>query len=181
MPDWKDNLWVQNAVLALLFFATGEFGHLIAIPPGLATPIWLPSGITVTAVILLGPRVWPGIVVGSVLTSLPPIEQLDSISAIASSLAVGTVVAVGVVAEPLLAARWYHRFKQEGQLLSAPHNVAILLLVIAPIGCAVSATIGAAVLATTGMIESVAVSETWMTWMVGDMAGIYLLAPALLT
>ena len=94
MPDWKDNLWLQNVVLALLFLATGELGHLVAIPPGLATPIWLPSGITVAAVILLGPRLWPGILVGAILTSLPPIDQLGSVGEIAFALVVGTAVAL---------------------------------------------------------------------------------------
>jgi integral membrane sensor domain MASE1 len=160
MPDWKDNLWVQNAVLALLFLATGELGKLVAIPPGLATPIWLPSGITVAAVILLGPRLWPGVFVGAVLTSLPPIEQLNSVGAIAFSLAVGTAIAIGSVAEPLLAARWYRRFKQEGRFLSAPRNVSLLLLIVAPISCAVSATIAGAVLVTAGLIDQFAVTET---------------------
>ncbi|MGE5850886.1 MAG: MASE1 domain-containing protein, partial [Candidatus Methylomirabilota bacterium] len=47
--------------LAAVYFGTAKLALALAIPPGNATPVWPPSGIALTAVLLFGHRVWPGI------------------------------------------------------------------------------------------------------------------------
>ncbi|MDJ0705875.1 MAG: MASE1 domain-containing protein [Leptolyngbyaceae cyanobacterium MO_188.B28] len=58
-------LWRDIILLAFLYFVTARIGQLFAIPPGNVTPIWIPSGIIVVAIIYRGFRLWPGIFIGA--------------------------------------------------------------------------------------------------------------------
>ena len=61
--------WLVTALrillLAAAYFVTGRLGLLAAIPPGYATVVWPPSGIALAALLLYGPSLWPGVVLGS--------------------------------------------------------------------------------------------------------------------
>ena len=62
--------WVRIVILASGYTLTGIVGLSLAIPPGYATAVWPPSGIALAALLLWGPRVWPGIAIGSLLVNL---------------------------------------------------------------------------------------------------------------
>ena len=66
IPNSAQRLTAVVAV-ATLYLVTGKLGFLAAIPPGNVTAIWLPSGIVLAAVLLLGNRVWPGVWLGAFL------------------------------------------------------------------------------------------------------------------
>src|SRR5262245_3258913 len=51
------------AALALVYFLAGKFGLLLAFANQSASPVWPPTGIALAAVVLLGPRVWPGVLI----------------------------------------------------------------------------------------------------------------------
>jgi integral membrane sensor domain MASE1 len=53
--------------LAVAYFVLGRLGTLTAIPPGVATAIWPPSGLAIAALPVRGQRLWPGIALGSAL------------------------------------------------------------------------------------------------------------------
>ena len=56
--------------LAVAYFHTGWLGLLLAIPPGYATAVWLPSGIALVGLLWWGPRVWLGSFLVNVWVSL---------------------------------------------------------------------------------------------------------------
>ena len=58
-------LALQVAVVAVAYYASGRLGLLLAIPPGYATAVWPASGIALAAAVLAGPRVLPGVALGS--------------------------------------------------------------------------------------------------------------------
>ena len=49
------------------YYVGGKAGLLLAIPPGYATTVWPPSGLALVAVLLYGYRVWPGVLLGSMV------------------------------------------------------------------------------------------------------------------
>ena len=63
---------LQMTGLAITYFVTSKIGVFLAIPPGYATAIWPASGIAMAGILLYGYRVWPGILVGSLLFLLQP-------------------------------------------------------------------------------------------------------------
>src|SRR5688572_5701313 len=56
--------------IAAAYWATGTLALFFVIPPGYATAVWPPAGIAFAVVVVYGARVWPGIVLGSVLVNL---------------------------------------------------------------------------------------------------------------
>jgi len=61
---------VTLSVVTTAYWATGRLALLLAIPPGYATPIWPPAGIALAAFLVYGTRVWPGVVLGSLLVNV---------------------------------------------------------------------------------------------------------------
>ncbi len=180
MLDSRHNRLTQIGVVAAMFVLTGQLGQLLAIPPGLATPVWLPSGITVVAVMLWGAHVWPGIFVGSMAVSWAQIGSFGSSGGPGIAIATAISISIGVTAEPLLAAYLFRRLRHQGRLLCCPRNVTMFLVVAVPVGCVLSASIATVALAAAGFLEPSRVGETWRTWLIGDVAGVYAVAPALL-
>jgi hypothetical protein len=55
------------ALLPVSYMIAGWVSLLFAVPPGYASPIFLPAGIALVAVVLAGPVVLPSVFVGSLL------------------------------------------------------------------------------------------------------------------
>src|ERR1700754_3149471 len=55
--------------LAAIYFLTAKMGLAIGTSNGFATLIWPPSGIALAALVLLGFRFWPGVVIGAFATN----------------------------------------------------------------------------------------------------------------
>lgn len=180
MTQALNNRWLQAAIVAVLFIATGKLGHLLAIPPGLATPIWLPSGITVAAFITLGTHVWPGVFAGTLFVSATTLFDPSGETGILVPLAMALSIGVAVTSEPFVAEYLYRRYRRGEKLLDHPRNVSALLLVAGPLSCACAATLAGATLVASGSVDWERFPETWLTWAIGDLAGVYMLAPAIL-
>src|SRR4051812_17075279 len=60
----------QVALLAVVYWACARLALLLAIPPGYASPIWPASGIALAALLVLGRRLWPGVLAGSLAANL---------------------------------------------------------------------------------------------------------------
>ena len=56
-------------MLAAIYFAAAKVSLLLAIPPGYATAVWPPSGLALAAILLAGPRMWPGIWLGAAVAN----------------------------------------------------------------------------------------------------------------
>src|SRR5665647_982319 len=56
--------------VAAAYVVAGRLALLLAIPPGYATAVWPAAGIAAVAVLVLGYRVLPGILVGSFFVNI---------------------------------------------------------------------------------------------------------------
>ena len=63
----KANSLILALFLAVLYYAAGRAGLLLAIPPGYATIFWPASGIALAFVYHFGYRLLPGVFLGSAL------------------------------------------------------------------------------------------------------------------
>ncbi len=169
------------AVLAVAvgYFVTGRLGVLLAIPPGLATPVWLPSGLALAALMLRGRRLWPGIWLGSFLVNLPTLLAPGTSGPFPLALGVGAVVASGSTLQALVAAALARRFIG-GNTLNRVREV-VSLIAIAAASCLVASTLGTTTLALSGLSPWNTYGITWLTWWLGDLSGILLVVPLLLT
>lgn len=88
--------------VAAVYFVTGYLGVQMAIPPGVASPVWLPSGVAAAAVLLWGSRVWPGIWLGSFCVNVGTLFTPGTPTALAASLGAVAAIATGSTLQALL-------------------------------------------------------------------------------
>lgn len=156
-----------NGVLALVYLASGKIGLTMAHLHESASPVWPPTGVALAALMLLGPRLWPGIWLGAFLVNvLTPV-----------SVAAAIGIACGNTLEALAAARLADRLAGGRLAFETPGGVWSFVLVAAPIGTAVSPTIGVLSLALSGFADWSGAPAIWATWWLGDLVGAITLAP----
>lgn len=168
------------ALLAALYFIAGNIGNSLAVPPGYATIIWPASGVALCALLARGPRIWPGIWLGSfafdVMTGFagPAYSgEIWVVAVIAASLAIGATLQA--VAGFYMARRF-----AEGIELSNFRRLALATLLIVILPCLIGSTIGAGTLLAAGAIDVSALPENWLTWYSGNLLGVILIMPILL-
>jgi diguanylate cyclase (GGDEF)-like protein len=172
--------WVHIAILAAGYMLTGIVGLSLAIPPGYATAVWPPSGIALAAVLLWGPRVWPGIAAGSVLVNVAVALTTAEAAFGFISILVAMSIGIGSTVQSLVCAGALRRFVGVAQLFETG-PATLTFAGIAAAACLIAATWGIATLGLSGVAASTQLFESWMTWWLGDLIGILVFAPVFLT
>lgn len=169
--------WKLGALLVFaLYVITGRLGILLALPPGLATPIWIPSGIAMVGVCLWGARIWPAVWLGSLGVNALTLFDLSSVSRVALTSAVLAAVATGSTLQALLAAALLKRITHGSTVfLDTVTGVFKFALVSTGSGL-LGATIGAFALVGSGLAPRELLGPTWVTWWLGDVAGVLIVA-----
>ena len=147
--DLEPNDLLAMAALAAVYGLTGFLSLRLALVEDNVTPLWPPTGIAVVALLLFGTRLWPGIAVAAFIVNLP----ITPSPLAAAATAAGNTIAPIVVVRILQVVG----FRTE---LDRIRDV-ITLLVVAPLGMSVSATIGATTMLLSDQISG---SAFWQTW-----------------
>ena len=63
------------AFLSLIYFVVGRLNLKLTLVLPLVTPVWIPAGMALAALIVYGYRVWPAIFIGSLLGHLSMSER----------------------------------------------------------------------------------------------------------
>ena len=158
------------AAIGLSYLVTARMGLLIDAVGGFATLVWAPTGISLASVLILGPRIWPGIFVGACAANLWAGAQLP----VALGISAGNTLEALVGA---LALRWIPGFDRS---LSRVRDVVGLIGAGALFSTTISATVGMASLALGGEIGRSELWVTWRTWWLGDVIGDLIIAPLIL-
>lgn len=169
-------LSLESMAIAIVYVATAQIGFLVAIPPGNVTVIWPPSGIALTAILILGSRAWGGIWLGSFLVNA--YFFLSNQTGLAGSAAAACSIAIGSTVQAYLAALFYqHRI---GPHIPNTIRQIIDFIFVAASSCLTAATVGASSLAIFGAISWPQFGFSWFTWWLGDLTGILTVTPLLL-
>ena len=160
----------QAGVLAVLYFIAAKLSLAFAIPPGYASPLWAPSGLALAACLLIGPRIWPGIWVGAALVNL----------AVNQSVLAAVVIGTGNTLEALAGYALIRRWITSPQQLQATGD-ALKFVVAAALCSLVAPTVAAAALTAGHALPASALLANWLIWWQGDMLGILIVTPLLLT
>src|SRR5688572_6412849 len=161
---------LQVVGVAVIYFAAAKVALLLAIPPGYATPVWPSAGIALAALMRGGPRLWPGVLVGAVAVNFT-IQQ-----SLVTALAIGAGNTLEALAGALVAQRL---FGAGGVPFRRPAQVFQFFGI--ALACAmVAASIGVATLWLTGVLREGSGALNWVTWWLGDAAGILIIAPLML-
>lgn len=155
--------------IALAYAITGKFGLLIADLSSHIALLWLPAGIAVAALFRWGYRCWLAILAGALLLNFSTY----------ASLSAAAVITAGNVLGPLLAAWLLQHFHFRSRLERA-YDVAVLALS-GGLGMVLSASVGIFGLSLHSPIATEALGSAWFNWWMGDVMGMLLVAPLLLS
>jgi PAS domain S-box-containing protein len=169
---------LQMGGVGLAYFLCATLGLRLAVPATNATPIWIPTGIAIAAVLRFGPRAWPAILLGAFAANAWFLAGLGLPTA--QVLGVAFATSLGNTAEALLAGWLIKRVAGTRSPFGQVSHVLWFILLAASLATLVSALLGSATFC--------AVSGQWplfrsmsATWWLGDAAGALVVTPLLMT
>jgi len=161
---------VVLAIIAALYVAAAKLGLTIAFVNPSATPVWPPTGIALAALLLVGRRAWPAILVGAWLANV----------GITGWSLTTLFIATGNTLEALVGAWLVERFACGRNAFERVGDLFRFVALAAFVSTMVSATIGVTSLVLGGFADWSGYGTIWLTWWLGDMAGNLLVAPPLI-
>lgn len=163
-------VFARIVILGVVYYLAARAGLAFAIPPGNATAVWPASGIALSALLLFGRRLWPGIWLAAFLASASTTVSTNT----------AMMIATGNTMEALLAAYLCQRLPEDRQPIYSISG-AFLLLLIGAVSAAVAAAVGSSSLVFGGNIVYSELSANLATWWLGDLTGIMVVTPFALT
>lgn len=157
------------AAVALAYFCAAKFGLIFAFSTAQVSAVWPPSGIAIAALVLIGYRIWPALLIGAFATNI----TLNEPALTAAAIAVGNTLG------PLVAAWVLRRIGFDPTL--ARVRDAVALMAVGTLGTTISATNGVANLALANIIPWPAYFGVWGVWSTGDAMGVLVVAPLILS
>jgi integral membrane sensor domain MASE1/anti-sigma regulatory factor (Ser/Thr protein kinase) len=158
---------VTVLALAAVYFVAARAGLQLAFVHASATAVWPPTGIALAALLLLGPRVWPGIFLGAFLANLTT----------AGTVWTSVGIASGNTLEGLLGAYLVTRYAGGRAAFDRAQGIFLFAALAAVASTTVSATIGVTSLTLGGFARWSEVPAIWLTWWLGDASGALLVTP----
>jgi signal transduction histidine kinase len=156
--------------LVAIYVAAGKFGLSLAFRNASASPIWPPTGIAFTAVLLWGYRFGWAIFIGAFLVNITTQGSL------ATSLAIGC----GNTLEALLGAWLVARFIEPRRIFDKPRSILKFVVLGAVLSTAVSPSFGVTSLCLGQFTTWSEYGASWVTWWLGDLVSDLTIAPLVL-
>jgi signal transduction histidine kinase len=159
---------VEVGVVAGAYYAAARAGLHLSYLHGSVTALWPPVGVGIAALVLLGPAVWPGIVIGDLLVA-------------DFSSPWGTVMGqtLGNTLEVVAAAVLFRRLAERRIGLERVWDV-LALVFCAAVGTLISAAFGVVSLRLGDVIPASEFGSVFRTWWLADFSGALVFAPLLL-
>lgn len=172
------NYFIITVWIAIVYFLFGYLGHTMAIPPGIATPVWPASGFSVAMVLLFGKKSWLGIFLGTFLVTIEPIVYNQAVPMTYLIFWMSFSVGIGSLLQAIFA-QWLINYTVANNIWKSA-NTFLLFSISTPLICIVSSSIGVTSLYMTDVITLEYTTNTWITWWLGDTVGVLLITPLIL-
>ncbi len=170
---------LSNFTLAFVYFLGAVTSQYFSIPPGNVCPFWIPAGFIFTAVYLYGFRFLPGIFLGAFIGNTWAYFDFQNFSNLSSSLISGSMNGLGDTVGIFLSVLILKKLKKNTSLTIGT-NLFLFLIVGGIFNALISASFGVPGLLAGGFIDSSDFLEVFVTWWLGDAAGIIYITPLLL-
>jgi signal transduction histidine kinase/integral membrane sensor domain MASE1 len=154
------------ALLTGAYFAAGKLGLSMAFVNANASAVWPPAGLALGTMLVFGPRTWPAIATAAFLVNLTTSQTVVS----------SVAIAAGNTLEAL--AGWWLVTRFAGGLrVFERANTVFRFSYVAALTPVIAATVGTIALRTSKLAEADVSLPLWVTWWLGDAAGIVLVTP----
>ncbi len=174
------NLFASNFITATAYFIAGQAGMLLAIPPANAAAVWPAAGIALAALLISGPRILPGIIIGGILVQTTSFLDASNTEKIISSFLIGTVISAGAALQAWVGTKLIEPILKKDKALLKERTILLFCLMAGPISCTISASIGIFTLWFKDILTINDLSLAWSTWWIGDSIGVVTFTPIVL-
>ena len=175
----SDLHWAVASLLTAIAYALAGMAALaLAVPPGYASPLYPAAGVALGSVLIFGRRTGPGIALGAFCVNLLVSSGHGALQA--AAFVIPLIVALGATLQALAGAALIKRFVRQPLELAEPRDV-VLFLGTSALSCLVSTSVGTLGLWLTGTLAPAALPFSWATWLIGDLLGVLIATPILLT
>ncbi|HTB06292.1 MAG TPA: MASE1 domain-containing protein [Bacteroidia bacterium] len=168
---------VKITVVATIYFFAARLGLLLQLGHTNASPVWPPSGIAFTALLIFGIELWPGILLGALLANISVFSS-NQVAPKHIILLMSGGIAIGNTLETVIGYYLIKYFKCQ-QILSKSRDFAMFFIIVL-VMCLSSSILGSLILGANNIISWQDYKTVWFTWWTGDVSGIIILTPALL-
>jgi signal transduction histidine kinase len=175
----KYKLDLQIIAVALLYYSAARLGYFLAFENTTSLPTWPPSGIAFALIILLGRSAWPGITIGALLTNVMAYWNNPALGAQAV-ITISTFIAIGNTLEAVMGNYLVKSWIKNPYPFGHARNT-FRFLFVTMFMCLIGAGIGSASLYLNQVIASAVITKTFFSWWIGNVVGILLFTPFLLS
>jgi phosphoserine phosphatase RsbU/P len=161
----------QLIVTFAAYFVAGKIGLAIPFTSANVSPLWMPAGLALAAMLFWGKRVWPAIALSAFA-----VNYFGGLPFLVSA-----GIALGNTAGAICGVLLLQRSSDFQSSLARLRDVLRLTIFGGLCGSAVSATFGTLVLFIAGINAWSGFRSAWLMWWFGDALGILVLTPMLLT
>ena len=171
--------WTIAFALTALGYALAGIAALpLAIPPGYSTPLYPAAGVALASVLLFGRRMLPAVLIGSMCVNLLLALQRGPFRP--EMLAVPMAIATGAALQAFVGGMLVGRHVKQPLTLSEPRDIAAFL-VAGMLSCLINPAISNLALWTVGSVPPDELPLSAATWWVGDLLGVLIATPIILT
>lgn len=179
LQGWR--LIAAILLLALAYFVGARLGLLLAIPPGFATAVWPPAGIALAALLYGGKRLAWGILLGSLAANLYVASlNLGEGAWHGQALWLALGIAMGSTLQGVVAVYLIERVNGNHWSLLKLRAMLGVMMLGGPVACMISASNGNLMLWWMGLLSADELSNSWLTWWLGDSLGVFVFTPIIL-
>ena len=133
---------------------------------------WIPSGYGIALLVVRGPRLWPAVMLGSLLLNLSINLRLPGDISLATKSWVACAIATGNAGEAILGSFLMRRYTAGANFFKRSRNVLRFALVVVLIAPSPSLLSGVSALYTGGFVERSVLPEICLTWYIANSIGI---------
>ena len=167
---------VPVVAVAILYFLLGKLGFSVSVLQ--VSPVWPPSGMSLAAMLVLGPGVWPGVWLGALVLNAS--HFLNAANPWRSTL-LAFLIATGTTLEALAGNYFVSRYSGGRRFLGRARHVFRFACIGAFLSAIIAALIGSASLVFFGNTPINEWRNTAFTWWIGDVMGILVVTPLLVS
>jgi signal transduction histidine kinase len=164
--------------LALGYYAIARLSLFFAFEHTNASPVWPPSGIAFALILRRGFYLWPAIFLGAFFANIA--NFVDNLTVISWPVTTASFfIGIGNTLEAVCGAYLFRKWCTHCSPFSRAYFL-LKFIIIIPIVCMISSFIGATILCVVNIVDWFMYETIWLTWWIGDVAGILTLSPLLL-
>jgi diguanylate cyclase (GGDEF)-like protein len=170
---------ILNLMVAIAYAIGVKLSHEFATLPGSVASVWLPSGMTLALVYLVGDRIFLGIICGSILGIFQALLEINPPLSVFNFLLINIACAFGNTLQPWIVTYLIKKFARHQNIFSHVSTV-VLYIAAAIFSPMISATFGITSLCVAQVIPWQGYGISWLTWWLASAIAHLVFTPTIL-